>query len=273
MIEPLLDKQFIEHSYGCRTGKGTQKAADDLQNAVRKMERSHERPYYLKIDISKYFYRIDHDVLLSILDRKFKDPDLMWLLGLVVRSEDMKFGVPLGDHEFNEERLEGLGMPIGNLLSQIFANLYLNELDQFVKHELRVHYYFRYMDDMIILYQDKHELRKILEEIDLYLKSELKLQLNNKTTIRPTNNGITFVGQRIWSTHKKLSKETAKKMKSRLKYLKKSYARGEVSLDEVKQTLASYFGLMKHMDCYRLKVKISKDFVLVRNSEDEKKVA
>ncbi|NMH83253.1 reverse transcriptase/maturase family protein [Heyndrickxia coagulans] len=276
IINPLLDRQFIEQSYACRKGKGVHKASEDLQNAIRKMERTYERPYYLKMDVSKFFYRIDHSVLLSILNKKIKDKDLMWLLGLVIHSDNMKFGVPLDDHNFDEERLKDIGIPIGNLLSQLFANLYLNELDQFVKHELHIHYYFRYMDDAIILCEDKQELRRILEEIDLFLKFELKLQLNNKTAIRPTNTGVAFVGQRIWSTHKKLSKSTAKKMKSRLKYLQKAYARGEVSLDSIKQTLMSYLGLMKHVECYNLKRKLLNEFVLTRNSkyreENSKKV-
>lgn len=265
IIEPLLNKQFIYDSYACRKDKGVQKAASRLQRRVSEIENIHKNPYFLKLDISKYFYRIDHDVLMSILEKKIKDKDLLWMLELIIRCENTKFGVPLGDHIFEEERIEDIGMPIGNLLSQLFANLYLNELDQFAKHELRLRYYFRYMDDIIILYPNKKELRGILEEIDLFLKFELKLQLNNKTKIDFTSNGITFVGQRIWTTHRKLSKSTVKKMKSRLKYLQKAYARGEVGLEDIRATLASYLGLMKHADCYNLKKKILKEFVLVKS--------
>lgn len=265
VIEPLFDRQFIKDSYACRKGKGVQAAADRLQYWMRKLDRSYENPYYLKIDISKYFYRIDHDVLISILRRKIKDKGLMWLLETIIHSEDTKFGVPLGDHDFEQERIDGVGMPIGNLTSQLFANLYLNELDQYAKHELHAHYYIRYMDDVVILHPDKRELWKMLEEIDIFLRSELRLQLNNKTAIRPIRQGIEFVGYRIWSTHRKLKKKTAKKMKRRLKYLKKAYARGEVSADEVRSTLMSYLGYMKHADCYKLKKKILRDLVLVRS--------
>ncbi|MED3732568.1 reverse transcriptase domain-containing protein [Geobacillus stearothermophilus] len=265
VLEPVFDRQFIYDSYACRKGKGVQKAADRLQYWLRKLDRGRKNPYYLKLDISKYFYRIDHDVLMGILRRKVKDQDVLWLLEKIVRSEDTKFGIPLGDHDFEQERIDGVGMPIGNLTSQLFANLYLNELDQYAKHELHLHYYIRYMDDVIVLHESKQELRKVLEEIDIFLRSELRLQLNNKTAIRPIRQGIEFVGYRIWPTHRKLKKKTAKKMKRRLRYLKKAYARGEVSADEVRATLMSYLGLMKHADCHRLKQKILRDFTLKRS--------
>lgn len=264
VIEPLFDRQFIKDSYACRKGKGVQAAADRLQYWMRKLDRSCENPYYLKLDISKYFYRIDHDVLISILRRKIKDEDLMWLLEAVIRSEDTKFGVPLGDHDFEQERIDGVGMPIGNLTSQLFANLYLNELDQYAKHELHAHYYIRYMDDVVILHPDKRELWKMLEEIDIFLRSELRLQLNNKTAIRPIRQGIEFVGYRIWPTHRKLKKKTAKKMKRRLRYLKRAYARGEVDADDIRSTLMSYLGLMKHANCHRLRQKILRGLTLKR---------
>lgn len=157
-------------------------------------------------------------------------------------------------------------MPIGNLTSQLFANLYLNELDQYAKHEMRLRHYIRYMDDIIVLHSSKGELLKILKEIDAYLSFELHLQLNNKTAIRPINTGIEFVGYRVWPTHVKISKKTSKKMKRRLKYVKKAYARDELNLEQAKSSLMSYLGLLKHADCYNLKEKILKDFVLVKDS-------
>ncbi|MGJ9460136.1 reverse transcriptase domain-containing protein [Oceanobacillus sp. CF4.6] len=273
VINPLFDKQFIDDSFACREGKGVQKAADRVQYWSRKLERSHKKPYYLKLDISKYFYRIDHDVLINILNRKINDKDLMWLLNIIIRSEDTPFGVPLGDHGFEKERIDGIGMPIGNLVSQLFANLYMNELDQYAKHEMKLHHYIRYMDDVVILHEDKKELHRIFEEIEAFLSYELKLQLNNKTTIRPIKDGIEYVGYRIWPTHRKLSKKTVKKMKARLKYLKNSFARGEVNVDDVRSTLMSYLGLMKHANCYNLKNKILREFVLMRNTQDNEKVA
>ncbi|MED4977238.1 hypothetical protein ABEV04_05755 [Heyndrickxia faecalis] len=117
------------------------------------------------------------------------------------------------------------------------------------------------MDDVIILHQDKRELRTILEEIDIFLKQELKLQLNNKTAIRPIKTGVEFVGYRIWPTHRKLRKSTVKKMKSRFKYLKKAFKRGEIDAEQIRPTLMSYLGMMKHANCYRLKKKLIKSLI------------
>lgn len=265
ILEPLLDKQFIKDSYACRSGKGVQKAADRVQYWQRQLDRSCEKPYYLKMDIAKFFYRIDQKVILKILERKIKDKELLWLLEIIIRSENTPFGVPLDDHEFEQERIEGIGIPIGNLSSQLMANLYMNEVDQYVKHEMKVRHYIRYMDDMLILHEDKKELHRILEEIELFLTYELKLVLNNKTVIRPIQEGTEYVGMRIWPTHRKLSKPTVKKMKVRLKYIQKAFARGEIDAEKARSVLASYVGLMKHANCHNLKKKILSEFVLQRN--------
>ena len=154
---PLYEKTFIFDSYACRKGKGTHKAADRLQYWLRQTERKPERYYYLKMDISKYFYRVDHDILLKILARRIKDQRLLNLLEKIINCESMNFGLPPGkepDEVAVSDRLSNKGMPIGNLTSQMFANIYLNEVDQYAKHELGLHYYIRYMDDIIILHHD-----------------------------------------------------------------------------------------------------------------------
>lgn len=267
VIEPYFERQFIKDSYACRKEKGVHKAAERVQYWLRKMDRQKGRTYYLQMDMSKYFYRIDHNILLSIINRTIKDDKVMRLLEKIIKSEDTKFGIPLGDHFYEQERVDGVGMPIGNLTSQLFANVYLNEMDQYAKHEMRVQHYIRYMDDIVVLHKDKSELRDILIESDLFLQSELHLQINNKTKIDNINHGVEFVGRRIWPTHMKLKKETVKNMKKRLKYIQKQYALGEVSLDEVKSVLSSYLGLMKHTNSHRLRKKILREFVLTRDTE------
>ena len=130
----------------------------ELQYWLRQTERKPERYYYLKMDISKYFYRVDHDILLKILARRIKDQRLLNLLEKIINCESMNFGLPPGkepDEVAVSDRLSNKGMPIGNLTSQMFANIYLNEVDQYAKHELGLHYYIRYMDDIIILHHDK----------------------------------------------------------------------------------------------------------------------
>lgn len=159
-------------------------------------------------------------------------------------------------------------MPIGNLTSQMFANLYLNELDQFVKHDLHVRYYMRYMDDALVLHWEKPYLWWVKQEIQRFLDEHLHLVLNSKTTIRTVDQGIEWVGYRVWSTHRKLRKSTAKKMKRRLKYLQRAYARGEVSFDEVNATVQSYLGLLKHCNSYKLRKKLFETLVFIRGGND-----
>jgi len=162
-----------------------------------------------------------------------------------------------------------VSIPIGNLTSQMFANIYLNELDQYCKHELKIHYYIRYMDDIIILGDDKKRLVEIKTEIETFLRERLKLRLNDKTAVRPVGMGIEFVGFRVWASHVKLRKSTALKMKRRLKEIKYLYAEGLVDLDTVKGVLASYFGMMQHCNSYNLRRKIADTFVLRRKERKQ----
>lgn len=163
-INQQLDNGMIYHSYGCRVGKGTTRAADKLQDWCTLVDRKPERWRYLKLDISKYFYRVDHEVLLGILTRKYPDEDgLLWLMQTIIRCDHTPFGLPPGksaDEVPPSERLFEVGMPIGNLTSQLLANVCLNELDQYIKHELKAHFYVRYMDDMVLLHPDA----KVLNE-------------------------------------------------------------------------------------------------------------
>lgn len=266
VLNPLIERRYIRDSYACRVGYGAHRAVNRLQYWLRKMERQHDRVYILKLDISKYFYRVDHDVLMRILRRLIADEDLLWLLETIIRCEHTKFGLEQGDHEFTGERIGGVGMPIGNLTSQMFANLYLNELDQFVKHTLREKYYMRYMDDALVLHHDKKHLWQVKQEIQRFVEEELHLVLNNKTTVRTVNQGIDWVGYRVWSTHRKLRKSTAQKMRKRLKYLQKAYARGEVDFEDINASVQSYLGIMKHCNSYKLRNKLFSSLVFARNT-------
>lgn len=264
ILNPLFDRRYIIDSYACRVGYGAHRAIDRLQYWLRYLSRRHDKIYALKLDISKYFYRVDHNILISILRRIIADEDLLWLLETIIRTEDSKFGIQLGDHNFTKERLCGVGMPIGNLTSQMFANLYLNELDQHVKHRLKVRYYARYMDDMIIFHQDKQYLWWLKDEIGAFVENKLHLSLNNKTSIDTTNQGVDFCGYRVWPTHKKLRKKTALKMKKRLKHLQKAYANWRISFAEVNASVQSYFGLLEHCNSHRLFMKLCNDLVFAR---------
>jgi len=256
VLNPIYNKTFISHSYACRVGKGTHKAVNRLQYWLRKADRKPDKWYFLKLDISKYFYRIDHKILFKILKNKIKDKNLLQLLKTIINSEDTKFGLPLWTEPGETERIGDKGIPIGNLTSQLFANIYLNELDQYIKYELHLHYIIRYMDDIIILESDKKKLHKYKNLIETFLNEKLKLNLNKKTAIRPITLGIEFVGFRIWPTHRKLKRGTAKKIKKRLGYFKKAYSRGYITLNGIKPSMQSYLGIMEHFNSYHFRIKI-----------------
>lgn len=264
VINPMFSKGYITDSYACIEGRGTHQAVQRLHYWLKQVNRKQGKWYYLKLDISKYFYRIDHEVLIIMLHKKIKDKQLMRLLENIINSET-SFGLELGIHDpALSGRVADCGMPIGNLTSQMFANIYLNELDQYIKRELKIHYYIRYMDDMILLADDKKKLHEYKYLIDAFLQEKLKLNLNNKTAIRPITLGIEFVGYKLWATHIKLRKSTSLKMKRRLNSVKKQYSKGKIQLSDVQATVNSYMGMLKYCNSYRLRNKLFEELVLKR---------
>ena len=256
ILHPQFVKGYITDSYACIQGRGTHSAVERLHYWLQQVGKKPEKYYYLKLDISKYFYRIDHEVLLSILQKKIKDNRMIDLLKLIIHSDKTNFGLPPGKSPgevARRDRVENKGMPVGNLSSQMFANLYLNELDQYCKRVLSIHYYVRYMDDIIILHEDKKQLHEWKAAIDKFLQSRLKLDLNEKTCIRPITLGVEFCGYKVWPTHIKLRKSTALKMKRKLKRVQDQYARGEIRLERAMATVNSYMGILKHCNSYALK--------------------
>lgn len=263
-MNPFYDRLFIEDSYACRVDKGSHKAADKLQYWMRQVSRKPGAPwYYLKLDISKYFYRVNHRILLDLLKERITDERLLRVLENIINSEDTAFGLPsgMGPEECTEDMwLTDVGMPIGNLTSQMFANIYLNEIDQHVKHDMRIHYYIRYMDDMIILHQDKAELTEFKNEIENFLRDNLQLELNKKTAIRPVALGVDFVGYRIYATHRKLKKSTAYRIMHRMKTLSSQLSAGEISQEEFDRVVASYRGVLGHCNSYGLRQRLNKTY-------------
>jgi retron-type reverse transcriptase len=252
-VFPIFDNIFYEHSCACRENKGTHYAADQLRHWMRKLDRQPGETYFLKADVAKYFYRIDHRVLFEIIKRKIDCKDTLKLIWRIIKSDDGEFGIHLGDHHFEEGKIKGIGIPIGNLTSQMFANIYLDFLDKFVKHTLRAKHYIRYMDDFIILGKSKKELHTIRQEIEIFLADYLKLELNNKTTVDNIWNGIDFCGYVTYPPYRKLRKSTKNKMKSRLKYLQRKYYEGEVDINDINASVQSYMGILDHCSSYNLK--------------------
>ena len=258
-LMPFYDKMFIFDSYACRIGKGSHAASNRLQYWLRAIHRKPGKWYYLKLDISKYFYRVDHEILIQILKRRIKDEKLMRLLERIINGKE-PFGLPPGigpDELPREEWLNTVGMPIGNLTSQLFANIYLNELDQYCKHELHIRYYVRYMDDVIILANDKRKLHEYEDKIRVFLKDNLRLDLNSKTAIRPVEMGVEFVGFRTWGTYKRIKKSTAKRMKRSVKHLTMLLATKQITREHFDRCMASYSGILKQAKADHLKAKLN----------------
>jgi retron-type reverse transcriptase len=194
VIEPMIDKTFVFDSYACRKGKGTHSAVDRAQHFLR------ANRFYLHGDIYRYFASIDHDVLQSLIEQRIQDPDLLWLVLEIVRSSPSP-----------------QGLPIGNLTSQFFANLYLNELDWYVKRKLGVRCYLRYMDDFLLLSREREELSKWKQSIATFLKDALKLRLHEgKTRIAPVAEGISFLGFRIFRNYRRLRSGNVQRFRERL---------------------------------------------------------
>lgn len=228
IVNPMLVPGYISDSYGCIPGRGSLSAMKCLRRWVDMVAKQEDDWYYLKLDISKYFYRICHRILKEILAKKVKDKRLLEVLYKIIDCNHTPFGLPPGKKPEEvplEERLFDVGMPIGNLLSQMFANLYLDQLDQFCKRVLRIKFYVRYMDDVIILCNSKAQLHEWKVKINNFLNTELELNLNEKTCIRPIGQGIEFVGYRIWPYKTCLRKSTTLRMKRSLKEIRRQICR------------------------------------------------
>ena len=239
ILYPLFDQDFIFDSYSCRVRKGTHKAVDRLENFSNKLSRNNSRNIFaLKCDIRKFFDSIDQEILLRLIKNKIKDDEAIWLIKKIVSS-------------FPE------GIPLGNVTSQLFANIYLNELDQFVKHKLKEKYYLRYCDDFIILTENKNHLENLIVRIDEFLQSELKLNLHpNKIIIRKFHQGIDFLGYVILPRHRVLRTKTKRRMFRKLKEKHMQLQSGIISQEKFEQSRQSYLGILKHCQGYGIRREI-----------------
>ncbi len=205
IIEPIFEKSFIYDSYTNRIGKGTLKALQRFDFFKRKASRNHkEKCYIFKADIQKYFENVEHEILLSIIKKRISNKRIVWLIRKILANSSS----------------QGRGMPLGNLTSQFFANVYLNELDWFVKTKLKKKYYIRYVDDFVIFERDKGQLEFYKDEINIFLKNELNIWLHpDKSKILRLGHTINFLGFRVFYYHKLLKKSNIRKMKRKLKLL------------------------------------------------------
>lgn len=222
VLEPLFSKWFTADTYSSIKGRGIHLASNKLKEALRDKA---ETSYCLKIDIKKFYPSINHGILKSLLRRKVKDERLLSLLDEIICSTQ--------------------GVPIGNYLSQYFANFYLTGFDHFIKQDLRIKYYFRYADDIVILSNKKSHLHEVLAQIRAFLQSNLKLELKQNYQVFPVEKrGIDFVGYVFFHTHVLLRKS-----------IKKRFAKA-VSKKRVPATIAAYYGWAKHCNSKNLLKKL-----------------
>jgi retron-type reverse transcriptase len=239
VLYPYFDKTFIHDSYSCRIGKGTHKALDRFRSHAQKSSHNHTRTcWVLKCDIRKFFASIDQTILMQIVATHISDQDILWLLGEVI-----------GSFNSNGSPCWKVGLPLGNLTSQLLVNIYMNEFDQFVKHQLKAKYYVRYADDFVILSHDKYKLEQTLRCIEVFLREKLKLQLHpNKVSISAFSSGVDFLGWVHFPHHRVLRTATKKRMFRRL-----DERRGSKREEATKQ---SYVGMLKHGNGRKLAEKI-----------------
>ena len=266
VLIPTLSRKLIEQNVATRTGKGSKEGIRYMKKYINSIKENYDNIYILKCDISKYFYNIDHEILINKLSYENFDKDILKILINIINSTDNNYindlidssisrevshleDMNIYDLELRKKQLyslpryrKGKGLPIGNETSQLLAIYYLNELDHYIKEQLHIKYYIRYMDDFILIHHDKEYLKKCLNLINKKLSS-LKLSLNKKTQIYNLKSGVNFLGYKFILKNKKLiillNNQTRKKIKRKLKKARKN------DINFYKKSLASYNGYFK----------------------------
>lgn len=229
IIEPIFDKTFIYDSWSCRSGKGTHKAISRFEYLLQKLSKNNRQEVWiLKCDIRKYFQSVDQEILLKLISKQIKDPRLMALLKDIICS-------------FSP------GLPLGNLTSQLFANVYLNPLDHFVKERMGAPVYLRYCDDFILAHNNKEWLKAQIPVLTDFLMKELHLTLHpQKMHLRPWHWGVDWLGFRVYPDHRVLRHKTRKRFKKNILKNVDRYLDGEIDYEDIQPVLGSYLGLLKH---------------------------
>jgi len=227
-LYPFFDKTFISDSYSCRLNKGTHKAMARFRKFGHEMSKNQTRTcWVLKCDIKKFFANIDHQILFDILYKYIQDENTAWLIVKVVSSFETK---------------KRAGLPLGNLTSQLFVNIYMNQFDQYIKHKLKVKHYIRYADDFVIMLDNQQQLELLISKISDFLNFELKLTLHpKKVSVATLASGIDFLGWVHFHGHRVLRTATKWRMLKKIKAEPWDAA-----------MLKSYSGLLKHGNTYKL---------------------
>lgn len=263
VLKPYFEPRLIYDNAACREGKGTRFATDGLTKFMRDFYKEHGTDgYILKFDIRKFFDSIHHEVLKEKLCC-ISDEEVKELLYHIIDSYAK---------EPEKDELSLRGLPLGNQTSQWFALWYLNGLDRLIKERLRIKYYSRYMDDGILIHEDKAYLSLCLKKMTEYVEQELKLSFNEKTQIFPISQGTDYLGFRFYLTDtgkviRRLRTSNKKRWKRRLKLYQKQYRQGTKTFEEITRSMKSYQGHLKYGNTYRLRAKVYQSFVLTKHSE------
>ena len=246
-IEPIFDRTMIYDSYACRKGKGTHAALARLDHFWRSSE-SLGPAYILRLDVSKYFFSIDHGVLGDLICCRLREKPVRDLVWTILGS------LSTGDKP-------GVGIPIGNLTSQLFANVYLDQLDHFAKETLHIRHYIRYMDDIAIFANDKAALRSWLAEIEGFVGERLHLTLNPKRTrLHPAREGVPWLGFRVLAPgRRRLSRRMVVRAARRLRELAALYRAGMMGLDDVTGRLMSWIAHASYGDTWQLRASLFRE--------------
>jgi retron-type reverse transcriptase len=232
VVYPIFDHTFIFDSYSSRIGKGTHAGVERLAYFIRKFSKNYHRPLFaLKCDVRKFFDTVSHDILFGLIECKVKNENTLNLINLILKSF---------------ETIAGTGLPLGNVTIQLFANIYLNELDQFMKHTLRIEGYVRYADDFVMLGDDRKSLFTLIPTIAEYLKTRLQLTLHpNKVSLRSINQGIDFLGYVIFPHHIILRIKTKRRIIKKVK----------------RNNINSYFGMLMHCNGMKIREELLKQII------------
>ena len=253
IIDPILAKKFIHDSYANQKGKGTLAAIKRFEHFKRKVSKNFStikdnyniKGFVLKGDVKQFFDSVNHKILIKIIQRNITDKRIIWLAKAILSNHHTK--------------AEGIGMPLGNLTSQFFANVYLNELDYFVKHRLKARYYIRYVDDFVIMHRSSEALEYYKDEIDKFLLERLALQLHpEKSKVFPLYNGTTFLGMKLFAHHKMIRKKNIRKFKKKLKRLFRKYYKGIIDYDKIYDFLEGWCAHTQNADMYKLRKSVMK---------------
>lgn len=255
VLQGIYRSVFIKDSYACLEEKGTHEAVHRIQHYMRLAQWKYEEPYIVKIDVRKFFYSINRDILKTIYRKKIpeSEQDFLRILDMIVDSS------PEGEK----------GLPLGNVTSQDFANIYLNEIDQFCKRYLGLKWYVRYMDDICIIVKDRETARDVLAKIRTYVKDHLDLELNEKTHIYPLAQGINTLGFRIHTTHLEVRNSSKAAMKRRIKKIDEKVQSGRLTKKQAQQSVNAWLGHARHSNSYNLAKKIFEkyDYIQIEDKD------